>query len=163
MKASKVLGKVVKAGIFLGSIGGLAYYSKKSLDKSGQLQGRYKAYYQLANQWLVNKNEGKNVATYFADNDIEKVAIYGMGTLGELLYNEIKENVKVAYFIDKNADTLYYGLDDTAVVGFDDIDSQGEVDAIIVTPIFDFDDIEKDLEDVIDTQLISLEDIVYGI
>ncbi len=164
MKVGKVLGNIAKAGVFLGSIGGIAYYSKKSLDKSGKLQGRYKAYYQLTNQWLMNKNEGKSVASYFADNNIKNIAVYGMGTLGELFYNEIKgTDVKVSYFIDKNADTLYYGVDDIAVVGLDDICNQDTVDAIIVTPIFDFDDIEGDLEEVTDISLISLEDVIYGI
>ena len=97
-------------------------------------------------------------------NNIKNIAIYGMGTLGELFYNEIKgTGVKVNYFIDKNADTLYYGVDDIAVVGLDDIANQDEVDAIIVTPIFDFDTIESDLEEVTDISLISLEDIIYGI
>ena len=164
MKAGKVIGRILGIGAVAGGVAGIVHYSKKSLNKSEELQGRYKAYYQLTNQWLMNKNENKGMKTYFADNNIKSIAIYGMGTLGELLYSEIKDSdVKVKYFIDKNADTLYYGVDDIAVVGLDDIGSQDEVDAIIVTPIFDFDEIESDMEDITNISLISLEDIVYGI
>jgi len=151
-------------GVVAGSIGGVAYYSKKSLNKSEELQGRYKSYYQLTNQWLVNKNEGKNVSEYFMVNDIKSVAIYGMGTLGELFYEELKKSdVKVEYFIDKNAEELYYGLDDIAIVGLDDIENQPKADVIVVTPVFDFESIEKDLQEITDIELVSLEDIIYGI
>ncbi|MBQ4068842.1 MAG: hypothetical protein IJC76_06285 [Lachnospiraceae bacterium] len=164
MKIGKVVGGILGIGAVAGGIAGISYYSKKSIEKSEELQGRYKAYYQLTNQWLMNKNEGKSAASYFAENNIKSIAVYGMGTLGELFYNEIKgTDVKVSYFIDKNADTLYYGLDDIAVVGLGDISNQDAVDAIIVTPIFDFDAIEGDLWEVTDISLVSLEDVIYGI
>lgn len=164
MKAGKVIGSILGIGAVAGGVAGIAHYSKKTINKSEELQGRYKAYYQLTNQWLMNKNENKSMKSYLADNDIKSIAIYGMGTLGELFYSEIKDSgVEVKYFIDKNADTLYYGIDDIAVVGLDDIGRQDDVDAIIVTPIFDFDAIESDMEDITDISLISLEDIVYGI
>lgn len=164
MKVSRIIGKIAKVGVFVGSIAAVACYNKKKLDKSEELQGRYKAYYKLANQWLINKNEGKSVATYLVDKNINTVAVYGIGTLGEIFYNDLKEtDVKVAYFIDKNAGELCYGLDDIAVVGLDDIAGQDKVDAIVVTPIFDFDEIEKTLEEATDVQLISLEDLVRGI
>ncbi|MBE5926111.1 MAG: hypothetical protein E7270_04025 [Lachnospiraceae bacterium] len=164
MKAGKIIGSLLGIGVVAGSIGGVAYYSKKSLNKSEELQGRYKSYYQLTNQWLVNKNEGKNVSEYFMVNDIKSVAIYGMGTLGELFYEELKKSdVKVEYFIDKNAEELYYGLDDIAIVGLDDIENQPKADVIVVTPVFDFESIEKDLQEITDIELVSLEDIIYGI
>lgn len=164
MKAGKVIGKVAGIGIIGGAIAGIAYLNKKNYEKSSVLEGRYKSYYQLANQWLMNKNEGKQVSRYFEDNDIKSVAIYGMGTLGELFYEEIKDsNVKVGYFIDKNSDILCYGMDEVPITSIEDISEQEEVDAIIVTPVFDFDAIQEDLEKVTDIHLISLEDVVYGL
>ena len=164
MKISKLVGKLAKTGIFIGSIGGIIYYNKKSFEKSGELLGRYKSYYQLANQWLVNKNECKDIESYFENNDIHKVAIYGMGTLGDLIYNDLKNTkINVEYFIDKNADALYYGDDNIVVVGLDDIEKQEYVDAIIVTPIFDFEEIEKILSQKTKVEIKSLEDVIYGL
>lgn len=164
MKAGKVIGKVAGIGLIGGAIAGIAYMNKKNYEKSSVLEGRYKSYYQLANQWLMNKNEGKPVIRYFEDNDIKSVAIYGMGTLGELFYEEVKDSdIKVGYFIDKNSDILCYGMDEVPITSLEGISEQEQVDAIIVTPVFDFDAIQEDLEKVTDIHLISLEDVVYGL
>lgn len=164
MKAGKIIGRIAGIGAVGGAIAGIGYMAQKSIEKSGIMEGRYKAYYQLANQWLVNKNSGKNVSKYFEDNNISNIAIYGMGTLGELFYEEIKDSdVKVSYFIDKNADILYYGADDIAVISIEGIAKQEKTDAIIVTPVFDFEEIREALEEVTDIRLISLEDVVYGL
>lgn len=166
MNSKKVVWSITKLVGFGGTIGGVLYLAQKALKKESDFHNRYKSYYTTANQWLINKNEGKNVAEYFKENNYKTIAIYGMGTMGELFYDELKNssNVKVAYFIDKNAEDLYYGVDDLPVVGLDDISSQQKIDAIIVTPIYDFDKIEEDLEDAgVDTNIVSLEDIIYEI
>lgn len=156
------ISKLVAVG---GIIGGIVYLSKKTLEKKNDLYQRYRSYYTTANQWLLNKNDNKNVGEYFKENNYKTIAIYGMGTMGELFYEEIKKtDVKVVYFIDKNAEELYYGLDDISVVGLDDISSQKSVDAIIVTPIYDFDEISEKLEELgVDAEIISLEDVIYEI
>ena len=41
-------------------------------------------------------------------------------------------------------------------------DTLPDVDAIIVTAFFFFDEIEQELEDKIDCPIISIEDVVYG-
>lgn len=166
MNGKKIAWSVAKLVSFGGTIGGILYLAQKALKKESDFHNRYKSYYTTTNQWLINKNEGKNIGEYFKENNYKTIAIYGMGTMGELFYDELKNssNVKVAYFIDKNAEDLYYGIDDLPVVGLDDISSQEKVDAIVVTPIYDFDKIEEDLEDIgIDADIISLEDIIYEI
>lgn len=163
MKMKKVFAGILKAGVFFGSIGGVAYLGKKSMQKEAELGKRYRSYYTVTNQWLMNKNENKDMSKYFEENKIKTIAIYGMGSMGELFYEDIKKtNVEVAYFIDKNADELYYGLDDISVVNLDGISDQKKVDAIIVTPVFDFDKISDDLEEAgADAEIISLEDVIY--
>lgn len=165
MKAKKIIGSILKIITFGGAIGGVAYLGKKSTKQMTDLYERYKSYYTVTNQWLLNKNENKDVRSYFEENKIKSVAIYGMGTMGELFYEEVKKtDVKVSYFIDKNAEELYYGLDDITVIGLEDIKKQEAVDAIVVTPFYDFDAISEDLEDLgIETEVISLEDIIYEI
>lgn len=165
MKVKKVVIKVVEALAFIGSVAGVAYLGNKALKKETELKGRYKSYYMLANQWLLNKNAGRNVEEYFSQNNIKSIVIYGMGTLGELFYEEVKgTNVSVKAFIDRNADEIYYGLDNLPIVNLEKLDEIEDVDAIIVTPVFDFEDINKELEDNGNLQkIISLEDIIYDI
>lgn len=164
MKALKVLGKIAEAAAFVGGIAGVAYLSQKSLKKESELQQRYRAYYALTNQWVTNKNEGKKLEDYFKENNINSIAIYGMGTLCELLYGEIKNSdIKTAYFIDRNAEEIFYGEDGVPVINIDGMSDMEDVDAIIVTPVFDYDSISEDLTDVTDIDIISLEEVVYGV
>ena len=62
------------------------------------------------------------------------------------------------YGIDKNADNIYM---DVNIVTMED--ELKPVDAIVVTPIFFFDDIEEELSQKIDCPIISLEDVLYEV
>lgn len=155
---------LLNLSLILGSIGGAAYLYKKKFKLIENLFERYKSYYNLTNQWLLNKNKDKNVGQYFKDYEYKTIAIYGMGTLAEIFYEELKKgsDIEVAYFIDKNSEQLYYGIDDIPLVNLDDLNSQNKVDAIIVTPTYDFRKISKELEGFdTDAAIISLEDIIY--
>lgn len=165
MKLKKLLEKIFKIGIFGSVIGGIAYFLQKSWKKEIEIGQRYKSYYSITNQWILNKNESKDIAKYFHERDIKSIAIYGMGTIGELFFQDIKQtDINIEYFVDRNADSIYYGLDNISVVGLDSITTQKEVDAIIITPIFDYEDIIKELRNKnINFRTISLEDIIYEI
>jgi len=155
--------KAILSLLGITAVGGIVWASKKSIDKAEDLKRRYRDYYDVANQWLRNKNENRNIVDYFINNEYHTIAIYGMGELGNRLYEELKEtDIKVAYFIDKNAEEIYYGLDDIPVVGLEDIEKQDKVDAIVITPIYDFDSIEESLSEYdIDADIVSLEDVIY--
>lgn len=160
--------KIWKAILGIGSlaaVGGILWKSKRAIEKSNKSKERFKDYYTVINQWLQNKNEGKSLINYFKENSYHTIAIYGMGELGTRLYEELKgSDIRVEYFIDKNADEIYYGLDDISVVGLNDIDGQSKVDVIVVTPFYDFDSIEEELLEVNkDSDIVSLEDIIYEI
>lgn len=165
MKTLKILGKIVTVGTIVGGVAGVISYSKKRIGSSKENEKRYKSYYQLTNQWLHNYNDGRKIETYFKDNDIKSIAIYGMGTLGELLIDELKNtDIIIEYCVDKNAEEIYFTANDISVVGIDNIVDQKSVDAMIITPIADFGKIMEDLEE-IDEEIktISLEDIIYSI
>ena len=165
MKFNKIIIKIAEACAFIGSVGGVAYLGNRALKKENEYKERYKSYYMLTNQWLLNRNSGKSIQEYFSQNNIKSIAIYGMGTLGELFYEEVKNtDVSVKSFIDKNAEELYYGLDNLPIVNLEELDTIKDIDAIVVTPVFDFDDISKEIEKSgSSSQMISLEDIIYDI
>lgn len=165
MSVKKLFGGLIKLAAVGGVIGGISYFQSKKLKEVNKRAERSKAYSQLENQWIQNKYNGKSMTAYFIDNKINSIAIYGMGSLGELFYQEIKNSdIKVSYFIDKNADELYYGADDIKVTDIEGILDQEEVDAIIVTPVYDYEDISNELFLIgVDVDIISLEDIVYDL
>ena len=82
-----------------------------------------------------------------------------MSYAGERLLEELKDSkIDVKYGIDKNADGIY---SDIELVTMED--KLETVDAIVVTPIFFFDQIEEELSKKISCPIISLEDILYEV
>ena len=82
-----------------------------------------------------------------------------MSYAGEALMNELKDSsVTVVYGIDQNADSIYMDVD---IVSMND--ELEEVDAIVVTAITFFDEIEEKLLEKVDYPIISLEDILYEV
>ena len=134
--------------------------SKKTIAKKEEKIDKFKNYYTVLNQWLINKNEGKNLDTYFIKNGYKTIAIYGMGEMGNRFYEEMQKSkeVKVAYAIDKNAGAVYSDLE-----VYDLDDNLEAVDAVIVTATFAYEDIAAKLEEVIDFKVISLEDVVFEV
>lgn len=120
----------------------------------------------VVEQWLCNKIYHKEIADYlFSELHLQHIAIYGAGRMGELLYDDLAEckNITVAYFIDRNADELYYGIDDMDIFNLKEVRLAQKVEAIIVTPYLYYKAIKKELEHILPyrPQIISLEDIVY--
>ena len=135
-----------------GMLGNKVKENQKKSDK-------HLALFLMMNQWVKVKQEGKNLASYFEQEGYKKIAIYGMHYAGETLAEELQgSNVEIKYGIDKNAETIY---SDIEIVTLED--ELEEVDAIVVTPIFFFDEIEEKLSAKTDCPIISLEDILYEV
>lgn len=116
-------------------------------------------FYNILVKWIKNKQQGKKITDYFKVHDYKTIAIYGMKELGERLVDELKESdVTIKYVIDKNPDKLRTKLH---VLRPDD--KLEEVDAIIVTAIHYFDEIENELSIKTNCHIISLEDVIYEI
>lgn len=121
---------------------------------------RYKSNFLLLLKWDTLRE--KNVTwNYFVENEIQNIAIYGAGGLGKLLCDRSKEmHVNVAYLIDRlsNVDR-YQGC--SIRRGFV---PEWKVDAIVVTPVWEYDTIVKKLrEDGALCRIVSFEDVLNGI
>ena len=93
---------------------------------------------------------------------MNKIAMYGAGLLGELFYRTIEDSaIEVACFIDKEAG-VEEGLNGIPLYPLEDYEYKGDVDAIIVTPVFYFDDIKKELleKGIPEKKIVSLEKII---
>lgn len=124
-----------------------------------QLSDKHLALFQMMNQWVKVKQEGKNLSQYFEANNYKNIAVYGMSYAGETLVDELENtNITVKYGIDKKAENIYSEI---PVVTMDD--ELEEVDAVVVTAITFFDEIAEKLEKKVDCPIISLEDILYEV
>lgn len=147
----------IVAGGVVGAAAAGNVFNKKAVQRTQYAQ-KHLAIMQVMNQWIINKQKGIELKDFFVTNGYKEIAIYGMSYLGERLVDELDgSNVTVKYAIDKNADNIYAPFE-VLKPG----DSLPDVDAIIVTPFFFFDEVEEDLEDKVDCPIISIEDVVYG-
>lgn len=145
-------------GVMAGA-GAINRVSEAKIQSKQRMSDKHLALFLMMNQWVKVKQEGKNLVSYFEKNGYKKIAIYGMSYAGETLLDELKGSaVQVAYGIDKNAVGIY---SDVEIVSMEN--SLEEVDAIIVTAITFFDDIEEKLSEKVSCPIISLEDILYEV
>ncbi len=149
-------------GAAVGAAAGAVSAGKNAGEKINsrqELADKHLALYLMMNQWVKVKQEGKNLSSYFEKNGYKKIAIYGMNYVGETLLEELKgTGVEVAYAIDKNAERIYADID-----VYTPDDDLGQVDAVVVTAITFFDEIEELLSDKTDCPAISLEDVLYEV
>lgn len=109
-------------------------------------------YYRILNMWLEMKQKGKSGITYLQERGIKKIAIYGMKELGERFYEEIKNTeIEVVCVIDKNPDDV---VGDFWVISPEE--EIPDVDAIIVTAEYYFNEISKQLKEKVRCPIYSL-------
>lgn len=146
------------AGVATGA-GVTAKQITKETKRQKELADKHLSLYLMMNQWVKVKQENKSIADYLEKNGYREIAIYGMNYVGETLLNELAgSGVKVKYAIDRNADNIYTDVDIVAPDA-----SMEKVDAVIVTPITFFDEIEKMLSEKTDCPILSMEDILYEV
>ena len=159
MKKKGILGMMLMG---LASAGAVALSVKTSQDaiaEKDQKINKFKNYYNMLNEWLYLKQNGTSLDTYFKKNDYNSIAIYGMGEMGNRLYDELKQSdIEVKYVIDKNFTSVYSELE-----VLDPEEEFPEVDVVVVTATFAFDEIENFIENKVNCPIISLEDVVYEV
>lgn len=149
---SSLAGAVVGAGVMQKTA------TKKTIEQK-ENSDKHLALYLMMNQWVKVKQEGKSIPDFLRGKGYHKIAIYGMNYVGETLYDELQDSgIEVAYAIDRNADSIFSEID--VVAPDTELD---EVDAIIVTPIFFFDEIEEMLSSKTDADILCMEDILYAV
>lgn len=147
----------------LGSVVGYLTGSKRTKAKvyeqiiqSEEKGDKYYASFMVAHEWLKIKQNGGNIKSFFIQNNYQKVAIYGMGYLGERLYVDlIDTEIEVVYGIDRRADAM---KDNLQILTLED--ELPKVDAIVVAAPYYFDEIFTDLRKLVDYPIINLEDVV---
>ncbi|MCH5252240.1 MAG: hypothetical protein J1F22_04640 [Lachnospiraceae bacterium] len=123
---------------------------------------RIRAYNKLLTDWIYYSFDGEKFEKVLTKKHMKNIAIYGIGSVGELFYRAIENsNINVVCFIDKGTNDPE-GINHIPVISLDCYEWTGNVDAVLVTPVFDIDDITKDLVEigVPAKKIVSLEKIV---
>lgn len=120
---------------------------------------RFQNDYDIMLRWNDLKQRGKTLAEYVRSRNYQKIAIYGMGDVGVLLYRELTaEKVSVAYGIDRVG-----CLQDIDLEIFAPGSELPEADVVVVTVSHSFAEIEIQLRDSVTCPLVRLSDMVYEI
>ncbi len=121
-------------------------------------QDRFRIGFRILDQWLSLRQRGGTLLPFFRDNRIETVAIYGMGALGERLYQELRDSgIFVKYGIDRMAASKE-SRDFTVYSSGEE--NLPEADAVVITPVQDYWAIAGQLETKTKAALVSLGDVV---
>lgn len=133
-------------------------------SKGSKESSRYRAYYNLLYRWMLDDSYGSDLSGKIKSRDISSIYIYGTGTLGKLLYNKIKTAVVVEGFIDRGTESVEEEvfIDGIPVKGLSSVQDSNSV--IIVSPVFDYEEIKKELKSRgCRGEIISLESIVFNL
>lgn len=113
----------------------------------------------LLYEWIRDKISGHDLVKYCTDHNYKKIAIYGLGDLGEVFYDEMKDKeIEICYIVDKNASAL--GCDAKIYTPSDELPP---VDVMIVTPVQFFCDIKAAMEGKVNCPIVSLEDVIFEV
>lgn len=158
----KIVGYLLTA-IAGGALGGgagfliLTKLSDKIIEKKDFRIDKFVGYFNLLDQWIAMKEEGKSVESYFKYHNYSEIAIYGLGKVGNHLLKELKEtDIQVLYGIDRKGDALSSDIEVYTLK-----EELPEVDVIVVTPTFDYYDIKEKLEKKVDSRIVSIDDVIY--
>ena len=131
-------------------------YFGAELEAARETADRNFAIMNLFSQWMKAIRQGKGIADYLERHGIKKVAIYGLGMLGERLYDELYDSdITVVCGIDRNLGIRYRNLPVRSISQIPD-----EVTDIIVTAVYFYQDIKKELAYHTDAKVMSLQDVV---
>lgn len=127
------------------------------IDSIEQKNSKFASYYYTCNQWIKNINKGIKLEKFFKNYGYQNIAVYGGGELGVRFCEELK-----------NSDICIKYIVDHCKVNFDGIPSKilseplEDVDIIIVTAIYDYDNIYDQIKKVKkNAKVISLEKILF--
>lgn len=114
--------------------------------------------YETMNQWLILKQRQVDISSFFVQQGFFKIAIYGMHYIGQRLYDELRgSSVKVEYVIDKRNISNIDGLR-----MYDPKSNLVMVDAVVITPVFDFIEIRERLLQKLCCPMFSVEEILFS-
>ena len=145
----------VVMGCALSSIGTM-YINKRHYERQSAMPNKNRELFMMMNQWVNAKQDGKSIAEYLEYHGYKKIAIYGMSYVGRTLLKELEDSsVSVLYGIDRNAEGM--PMDIEVVLPNT---SLKEVDAVIVTAVAYFDEIEEVLSKKMECPIICLDEII---
>lgn len=107
-------------------------------------------------RWMTLREEGKKIYDYLLKYGVKTVAVYGMGRLGRHLIRELSDSgIEIKYIIDRRVEMHHPEYQIKGIA-----EELEQVDAVIITPIWDFDQIYVELSCKMQSRFFSLEELI---
>ena len=98
-----------------------------------------------------------DISLFFKNRKMQKIAIYGYGDIGRHLITQLKNSgIEVEYIIDRRTN-----IDTQKIKLYKPEDKLPMVDAIVVTPVLEMEEIQKCLLKQYRGEIISIEHVLY--
>lgn len=118
---------------------------------------KYRGYYKMLDRWLLLKEKGQGIESYFINKGYKRIVIYGFAALGQHVYEELKDGQTcVVGALDRRQ-----GLKCEGLKIFTPEEKIPKCDAIVVTAVYDFDAIAQKLREKTDIPIVSLQDVIF--
>lgn len=160
----KLIKTIVGVGI-MGVIGGLIgyvcenYRAEKKARVIRRQSEKHLYLFKMMVEWMALIQDGKSISDYITNKGIRRIAVYGVSYVGDCLIRELKNTEwELIYGIDNAENTIW-----TDIPVFSMNDELEDVDIVIVTAVTNYEEIQKELFDKINSEVISLEEIIYQI
>lgn len=112
----------------------------------------------LFNDWLETLYSGGSIEQYFHNNGYKRIMIYGNGHIGRRLFQALADSdIEVAAVMDKSAS----GDEDGMVIGPDS--KIPDVDCIVITPVYFYDDISAMLQEKTNVPVVSMQKVIGAV
>lgn len=122
-----------------------------------RLSDKHLEMFLVMDKWFENELKGKKLANHLRNSGIYNISIYGMGYIGKNLYAYLKkEGFEIGNLIDQNSNRKVDGIRIRAMD-----DEQAPTDAVIVTAVYYFEELENGLKMKFKEPIFSFADIVY--
>lgn len=145
---------VILFAIIIGCIVHFLYNAFKDKDEQ---YNKIKRNFLLLNDWMdFSRTENHALASLLWEKGYKEIIIYGWSFLGEQLYKDLQgTQIKVKGILDRRTVTNVYNTPTYNLKS-----KLPEVDAVIITVLYDGEKIKNDLATVVKCPAISLEDLV---
>lgn len=116
---------------------------------------KFKCYQMCFDKWMTVLEHGRDIDYYFRKHDIRKIAIYGFSGLGKHVYEHLIDKLEIVCFIDQrtyisNYKVPVYGLENELP----------DFDAVVVTPLNEYQEIKKVLNEKGFSEVFSVSEIL---
>lgn len=125
------------------------------LEERDKQKNKFSRFFSILDQWMALVEEGKDIDIFMNKHGYKSIAVYGYAALGKHILSHLKGKIEVKYFIDKKIND-----DRTMVTIYEMNEKLPEVDAIVVTPIHEYLEVERELRSKVSCDIVSLETVI---